>query len=130
MAASEVGHGTTFRFAIQAGIAEDIEIEKPHPIRRAIALKPGQSRYRVLIVDDKLDNRALLLKILKPFGFELQEAGNGREAVDIWNIWKPHLIWMDLRMPIMGGYETTHEIRKLETRELKARNSKYRHHCP
>ncbi|MCP4935220.1 MAG: response regulator, partial [bacterium] len=110
-ATSEIGHGTTFRCDIQATIVDDTDIEKPPPTRRAIALEPGQPRYRVLIVDDKPDNRAVLLNLLTPFGFELQEAANGQEAVDIWNTWKPHLIWMDLRMPVMGGYDATQQIR-------------------
>ncbi len=110
-ATSEIGHGTTFRCDIQATIVDDTGIEKTPPTRPAIALEPGQPRYRVLIVDDKPDNRALLFKLLTPFGFELQEATNGQEAVDIWKAWTPHLIWMDLRMPVMGGYDATQQIR-------------------
>ena len=108
---SDENRGTTFHFDIQATIVEDAENEQTSPIRRAIALEPGQPRYRVLIVDDKSDNRTLLLKLLKPFGFELREAANGQEAVAIWDEWRPHLIWMDLRMPVMGGYEATRQIR-------------------
>jgi CheY-like chemotaxis protein len=80
-------------------------------IQRVIGLEPGHPRYRMLIVDDKWDNRQLLIKLLEPFGFDLREAENGREAVDICDAWQPHLIWMDMRMPVMDGYEATQKIR-------------------
>ncbi len=108
---SAVGHGTTMTFHIQAEVIEQTNLKRTQPIRRAIALEPGQPRYRLLIVDDKPDNRGLLVKLLTPFGFELQEATHGQEAIDIWNAWEPHLIWMDLRMPVMGGYDATQQIR-------------------
>ena len=112
---SEPGRGTTFTCDIQANIVSADEIEDVRFVyRRAIALEPGQPRYRILVVDDKQDNRQLLIKLLNPFGFELQEAQNGQETIRIWNTWPPHLIWMDLRMPIMDGYAATREIRRAE----------------
>ena len=44
-------------------------------------------------------------------GFEVQEASNGLEAIAIWDQWEPHLIWMDMRMPVMDGYEATKHIK-------------------
>jgi len=41
----------------------------------------------------------------------LREANNGKEAVDIFMEWEPHLIWMDMRMPVMDGYEATKQIK-------------------
>lgn len=41
----------------------------------------------------------------------MQEAKNGQEAVAIWESWEPHLIWMDMRMPVMNGYEATKQIK-------------------
>jgi len=79
-----------------------------------VALKPGQPRYRILIADDKVDNRQLLVKLLKPLEFELREAENGQDAVEIWEEWEPHLIWMDMRMPVMDGYEATRIIKESE----------------
>jgi CheY-like chemotaxis protein len=64
-----------------------------------------------LIVDDKPLNRQLLIKLLNPLGFELKEATNGQEAIEILDSWEPHLIWMDMRMPVMDGYEATQYIK-------------------
>ncbi len=79
-------------------------------------ISPHQPRYRILIVDDKWDNRQILIKLLNPLDFELREANNGQEALEIWDAWKPHLIWMDMRMPVMDGYEATKKIRNEELR--------------
>jgi predicted ATPase/signal transduction histidine kinase/CheY-like chemotaxis protein len=108
---SEVGRGTTFKFDITVGIVDATDIETKQPPRRVIALEPNQPRYRILIVDDKPTNRQLLIKLLNPLGFELQEASNGTEAVEIWETFEPHLIWMDMRMPVMDGYEATKRIK-------------------
>jgi PAS domain S-box-containing protein len=114
---SEVGRGTTFRFDIQVTGVDAPDLEKNRQIsRRVIALEPNQPRYRILIADDNDYNRQLVLKLLSPLGFELQQANNGKEAVEIWQNWQPHLIWMDVRMPVMDGYEATRQIRAQEAR--------------
>ncbi|NET42803.1 hybrid sensor histidine kinase/response regulator [Okeania sp. SIO2B3] len=108
---SEVGKGTIFSFEIQAEEVEAENVESQKPKRRVIALAPNQPRYRILIVDDKALNRQLLVKLLNPLGFELKEASNGKEAIEIFEVWEPHLIWMDMRMPVMDGYEATQKIK-------------------
>jgi len=108
---SVMGCGTTFRFEIQVAVVDAAEVETPAPMQRVIALAPNQPRYRLLIVDDKWTNRQLLIKLLNPLGFELKEASNGEEAIAIWENWEPHLIWMDMRMPVMDGYEVTKRIK-------------------
>jgi len=67
-----------------------------------------------LVVDDKIENRQLLSEMLKLVGFETAEACNGEEAVAIFEEWEPHLILMDMRMPVMNGYEATRIIKSLE----------------
>jgi len=108
---SVVGRGTTFKFDIKVGVVDATDIEGKKPTRRVIALEPNQPRYRILIVDDRYDNRQLLIKLLNPLGFELKEASNGKDAIALWDCWEPHLIWMDMRMPVMDGYEATKQIR-------------------
>jgi signal transduction histidine kinase/FixJ family two-component response regulator len=108
---SEVNKGTIFRFNIKAQLSEASQIQTQKPTQRVIGLKPNQQQYRILIVDDRLENRQLLLKLLEPIGFEIKEAANGQEAVEIWQSWQPHLIWMDMRMSVMNGYEATQQIK-------------------
>ncbi|HBB30576.1 MAG TPA: hypothetical protein DC064_01665, partial [Cyanobacteria bacterium UBA9273] len=106
-----LGRGTVFAFNIQVALAEAADIELTVPPRRVIGLEPGQPVYRLLVVEDQWENRQLLLKLLQPLGFEVLEAVNGLEALQLWESWQPHLIWMDLRMPVMDGYEATQQIR-------------------
>ncbi len=112
---SKVGVGTIFKFDITTQVVDAADDESQQNKRRVIALEPNQPRYRILIVDDKPLNRQLLVQLLNPFGFELKEAINGQEAVNIWHEWEPHLIWMDMRMPVMDGYAATQQI-KLTTK--------------
>lgn len=108
---SEVGRGSIFAFEVIVTIVEASEVHKKPVARQIIGLAPGQPDYRILIVDDRPDNRRLLFKLLAPLGFLLREASNGEEAIAVWETWHPHLIWMDMRMPVMDGYETTRRIK-------------------
>jgi signal transduction histidine kinase/DNA-binding response OmpR family regulator len=108
---SEVGRGTTFKFNIQAQLSEASLIQAQKTTKRVIGLESDRQEYRILIVDDRFENRQLLLKLLQPIGFQVKEAKNGSEAVEIWQSWQPHLIWMDMRMPVMNGYEATQQIK-------------------
>lgn len=110
---SVFGEGATFHLTIQLSEANLAAIIMP-PRQRVIGLESGQEPYRILVVDDTKTNRLLLIKLLEPFGFELREASNGREAVRLWQSWQPHLILLDTRMPVMSGLEATQEIRALE----------------
>ncbi len=111
---SEVAQGTRFTFDIYVSIVERSDIESRPSARRIIALESNQPHYRILIVDEKQDSRQLLLKLLQPLGFDVREAENGQEAINIWKEWKPHLIWMDILMPVIDGYEATRQIRRAE----------------
>jgi CheY-like chemotaxis protein len=85
-------------------------------MRQVVGLEPGQPTYRLLVAEDREANRRLLVKLLgdlgsSPLGFEVREATNGREAIEIWERWEPHLIWMDMRMPVVDGYEAIRRIK-------------------
>ncbi|NEO26951.1 MAG: response regulator, partial [Kamptonema sp. SIO4C4] len=108
---SQWGEGTTFTLEMPVEVSSREEIPAARPEREVIAIAEGQPTYRILVADDRWTNRQFLLKLLAPLGFELQEATNGREAVDIWREWRPHLIWMDMRMPVLDGYDATQEIK-------------------
>ncbi|NEO88425.1 MAG: response regulator [Spirulina sp. SIO3F2] len=108
---SELNQGTTFALEIPIQIADSAQMQASTPSRRVIGLAEGQPTYRILVADDRWTNRLLLVKLLSPLGFEMREAANGQEAVDIWQTWQPHLIWMDMRMPVMDGYQATQQIK-------------------
>jgi signal transduction histidine kinase/CheY-like chemotaxis protein len=108
---SGVNRGTSFKFDIQVELSQATAVPSPQEIRRVIGLETNQPSYRILVVDDRLENRQLLIKLLEPIGFKVKEAANGAEAIETWSSWEPHLIWMDMRMPIVNGYEATKQIK-------------------
>jgi signal transduction histidine kinase len=122
---SILSKGTIFKFHIKVLLANASEILPPTK-QRVIGLQQQQTPLRILVVDDNKENRLLLVKLLKPIGFEVQEAENGEKAISLWSSWQPHLIWMDTRMPIMDGLQATKHIRTLEKqrrkREIKSEN--------
>ncbi|PSB20117.1 HAMP domain-containing protein [Phormidesmis priestleyi ULC007] len=108
---STLGEGSIFTFAIPTHPAILEVLPTFTPSRQVVSLAAGQPHYRILIVEDKLENRRLLVELLAPIGFELQEAVNGQAAIELWQSWAPDLIWMDLRMPVMNGFEATQHIK-------------------
>jgi len=115
IACSQLGNGSTFSFNISTRRVSLPELaNKSLSSSKVIGLATQQPSYRILIVEDNITNRLLLRDILLKVGFELQEAMNGQEAIALWQTWKPHLILMDMRMPILTGQEATQQIRMLE----------------
>ena len=110
---SEVGKGSVFHVELAVAPAEADELEAG-AARQVIGVAPDQPQYRILIVEDGADNRLLLKRMLEPLSFEVREASNGAEGVEVWRRWRPHLIWMDLRMPVMDGYDATRKIKAEE----------------
>jgi PAS domain S-box-containing protein len=114
---SELGVGTQFNFYIQVEILPEQESNQlsTHPsLERVIGLAPHQRPPRILIVDDRWEGRRLLTHLLSPIGFEIREATNGEEAILAYNDWHPHLIWMDMKMPVMDGYAATQYIKQIK----------------
>ncbi|MBD1834233.1 AAA family ATPase [Cyanobacteria bacterium FACHB-472] len=108
---SQVGHGTLLKFDITVSVVETAQSNSQQLTRRVVGLEPSQPTYRILIVDDRWDNRQLLIRLLSPLGFELLEATNGQQAIELWENSSPHIILMDMRMPVMDGYEATKRIK-------------------
>ncbi|MCA1993367.1 MAG: response regulator [Coleofasciculus sp. S288] len=108
---STLGQGSTFKFHIPVHLTGASGIQTLHPIGRVIGLAPDQTEYRILVVEDKWESRQLLVKLLTSVGFQVREAENGEEAVVLSSSWQPHLIWMDMWMPVMDGYEATKQIK-------------------
>jgi signal transduction histidine kinase/DNA-binding response OmpR family regulator len=108
---SEVGVGSTFEFRMQAELSASAQAIAPQSKNRVTSLVPNQKAYRILVVDDRWENRQILVKLLTPIGFEVKEAENGQVAVAVWDEWQPDLIWMDMRMPVLNGYKATMQIR-------------------
>jgi CheY-like chemotaxis protein len=111
---SELGKGSVFTIKVPIEIPESVrEKERLSPLR-IIGLAPDQPQYRILIVEDSEDSRLLLKKTLKNVGFDIREVENGKKAVEVYQAWHPDLIWMDMRMPVMDGYEATRQIKEME----------------
>ncbi len=111
--AGVAGQGSLFQFSIPLEPVE--EPEERAGLRaggpRVLGLEPDQPAYRLLVVEDHPASRQLLYQWLSQWGFAVRTAENGVQAVQQWEAWQPHLIWMDMRMPVMDGHEATRRIK-------------------
>jgi signal transduction histidine kinase/CheY-like chemotaxis protein len=111
---SEPGRGSLFKVKIPLKIVEaETAISSKAPIAEVIGLQADQPEWRILVVDDNIDNRVLLTTLLTNIECNVKEAKNGEEAISIFQDWHPHFIWMDMRMPVMDGFAATRKIRTL-----------------
>ncbi|NET89849.1 MAG: response regulator [Kamptonema sp. SIO1D9] len=109
---SEPTKGSTFMFQVIVTPVETDNFESQISPQKVLTLAPNQAQIKILVVDDKATNRQLLVQLLSQVGFQIQEAINGKEAIYCWQKYQPQLIFMDMRMPIMDGYEATRKIKQ------------------
>ncbi|WP_295449399.1 ATP-binding protein [uncultured Thiodictyon sp.] len=115
-AQSTPGEGSCFSFTLPLPSVTAGAPQTDRGVFPTVALEPGQPVCRVLIVDDLPDNRAPLRALLErvnpqPPVLEVREAADGREAVALWEVWQPHVVLMDMRMPVMSGQDATRRIK-------------------
>lgn len=102
---------TIFKFDV---LVTAVDTPSPPPAvaeYKIIGLAANQPEIRLLIAEDNDASRAALIDLLEDIGFAIHGVANGEEAVAEWARWRPHLIWMDTRMPIMMGREAVKKIR-------------------
>jgi len=109
---SVYGKGSKFTFQIE--LPEDLSPAPSLLTQKEEIIGYKGSVRKILIVDDKQENRLVLLDMLTKLGFQLEEAVNGLECLDKIPAFEPDLIFMDLVMPEMNGYETTKIISENE----------------
>lgn len=126
---SVLNQGTVVQFNVQVHLAQSCDVLTRQPRQRAIALTPGQPLFRILVAEDHAESRQLLVRLLQSLTFDVREATNGEAAIAIWQTWQPHLIWMDMRMPVINGFEATQQIRAQE-QECKSHAQPLLHHIP
>jgi len=107
---SEHGKGSVFTFRVEVKVGEP-EVKKTMLANHVVSIENGEKPYRILVVDDNKENLKVVADLLKLVGFETNEAVNGEDAVMKFEHWNPDLILMDLRMPVMDGYEATTRIK-------------------
>ena len=111
---SQEGKGSCFQLEVLLTPAVAVAKSEKPVSQHVIGLEPGTGPFRILAVDDAPTNRALLCALLRPIGFEVAEASNGVEALEVFARWSPHAVLMDMRMPVMDGYEATRRLKSTE----------------
>ena len=118
---SEKGKGSEFIVRIDFPLVKDIPKEKTEQVGDSVKPALDFSKMKLLLVEDNMVNREIASLILTEFGFSLDTAENGKEAVDKVAASKPgeyQAILMDIQMPVMNGYDAARAIRQLDNAEL------------
>ncbi len=112
---STLGEGALFRVELPVDLADtnDILQQDLGKHGQIVGLAPGQPVYRILIVEDQRENQLLLSRLMTNLGMDVKVAENGKRCLELFEDWRPDLIWMDRRMPVMDGIEATQRLRRL-----------------
>jgi len=106
---STPAQGSTFSVEIDVELGEAVTMRTTHAALAIVGY--NGRRRRILVADDKQDNRQILGRLLQTLGFEVDEAENGARAVELALTRTPDLIFMDLVMPVKDGFEAMRELR-------------------
>ncbi len=112
---STPGRGTRASFEVRASVVHPTR--EPAAVgsrRRPIGLAPGTPQPRILVADDLPEGRMLVTRLLTLAGFDVRGAADGEKTLEVWRQWRPHLVLMDMRMPIIDGREATRRIKASE----------------
>lgn len=113
---SQLGHGSEFCFMAEFPLALDwVNAQVMDDDGRRVIGYSGD-KMTILVVDDRWENRAVLLNLLEPLGFSVIEADNGQTALELLHNQQPDLVITDVTMPAMDGYEFLQQVR--QTQEL------------
>ncbi|MGK7935032.1 MAG: CBS domain-containing protein [Xenococcaceae cyanobacterium] len=108
---SELGKGSVFWFDVDLpAIATSNEVKQTNLERRIVGFKGN--KHKILVVDDQIHNRAFLVELLRPLGFEVVEATNREEGWTIAQKYRPDLILLDLVMPVVDSYSIANRLRQ------------------
>jgi CheY-like chemotaxis protein len=112
---SSPGNGSLFRVELPIELTGSTDVVSPDTksLGEIIGLAPGQPDCRILIAEDQQENQLLLQHLMCEIGFEVKLVSHGKACVECFQEWLPDLIWMDMRMPVMGGEDATRQIRNL-----------------
>jgi len=109
---SEYGKGSTFWFEVELPVASDWA-KNSRVVEQGTIIGYQGKKQKILVVDDKWENRSVMVNFLEPINFEVTEASNGQEGLEIATQWQPDLIITDLVMPVMHGFELMKQLRSL-----------------
>jgi signal transduction histidine kinase/FixJ family two-component response regulator len=112
---SQVGSGSEFFFTINLPLVADWAQQQRELDGCDRIVGYTGTQQTILIIDDRWENRAVLLNLLEPLGFRIIEAANGQEGVACLHAERPDLVVMDLAMPVMDGFEFLQRIRSSDT---------------
>ncbi len=109
------GKGSIFRveLPVEPALASEVVNVPGRPFSRVAGLAPGQPQFRILIAEDQYENQLLLNRLMTGLGLQTRIAENGEQCLQVFQEWRPDLIWMDRRMPVMDGLQATKRLRGL-----------------
>ena len=113
-ARSIFGNGSVFTASCRFEEGQKEFVKRVVEVRRVLGLTPDSGPKTILVVDDKEKNRRFVVELLTVVGFKTLEAANGEEALAVCMGGKPDLVLMDMRLPVMDGYEATRRLKATE----------------